>query len=124
MWHGLLVGRGSDYPTTVNKKTCHTIAKSHAEQKDNRVLARPTDGIAPPLAVYVGHGRASIISVDGRLARKIETQKGVEDWLSRLQREHPVPSHGLSKAGIRKMISRLHQELALYEGSQEVKSVK
>ena len=48
----------------------------------------------------------------------------LEDWLSRMQREHPAPSHGLSKAGIRKMIARLHEELALYEGSQEVKSIK
>jgi len=28
-----------------------------------------------------------------------------------LQQEHPAPSHGLSKAGIRKMIARLHEEL-------------
>ncbi len=48
----------------------------------------------------------------------------LEDWLSRLQREHPAPSQGLSKAGIRKMIARLHEELAFYEGSQEVNSVK
>ena len=48
----------------------------------------------------------------------------LEQWLSRLQQEHPAPSHGLSKAGIRKMIARLHEELAIYEGSQEVKSVK
>lgn len=48
----------------------------------------------------------------------------LEQWLSRLQREHPAPSHGLSKAGLRKMIARLHEELAVYEGRQEVKSVK
>ena len=48
----------------------------------------------------------------------------LEQWLARLQQEHPAPSHGLSKAGIRKMIARLHEELAIYEGSQEVKSVK
>jgi hypothetical protein len=48
----------------------------------------------------------------------------LEDWLARLQREHPAPSHGLSKAGIRKMIARLHEELAVYEGSQEVQSTK
>lgn len=47
----------------------------------------------------------------------------LEQWLSRLQQEHPAPSHGLSKAGIRKLIARLHEELAFYEGSQEVKSV-
>jgi hypothetical protein len=47
----------------------------------------------------------------------------LENWLARLQRDHPAPSFGLSKAGIRKMIARLHEELAVYEGSQEVKSV-
>lgn len=46
----------------------------------------------------------------------------LEDWLSRLQREHQAASHGLSKAGIRKMIARLHEELAIYEGGQEVHS--
>lgn len=48
----------------------------------------------------------------------------LEDWLVRLQRDYPVPNKGLTKAGIRKMIARLHEELAFYEGSQEVKSVK
>jgi hypothetical protein len=48
----------------------------------------------------------------------------LEGWLRRLQQEHPAPSHGLSKAGIRKMIARLHEELAIYEGSQEVHSTK
>jgi hypothetical protein len=48
----------------------------------------------------------------------------LEEWLARLQREHPAPSHGLSKAGVRKMIARLHEELAVYEGTQEVESAK
>lgn len=48
----------------------------------------------------------------------------LEEWLSKLQREHPAPSKGLTKAGIRKMISRLHEELAIYEGGQEVDSEK
>jgi hypothetical protein len=48
----------------------------------------------------------------------------LEQWLARLQHEHPAPSHGLSKAGVRKMIARLHEELAIYEGSQEVHSSK
>ena len=48
----------------------------------------------------------------------------LEQWLSRLHQEHPAPSHGLSKAGVRKMIARLHEELAVYEGTQEVKSAK
>lgn len=61
-------------------------------------------------------------------AQEYESAKGelshLEQWLSRLQGEHPAPSNGLSKAGIRKMIARLHEELAFYEGSQEVKSAK
>jgi hypothetical protein len=43
----------------------------------------------------------------------------LEDWLKRLQQEHPLPAKGLTKAGIRKMIARLHEELALYEGGRE-----
>jgi hypothetical protein len=31
---------------------------------------------------------------------------------------------GCARAGIRKMIARLHEELAFYEGSQEVKSAR
>jgi hypothetical protein len=53
-----------------------------------------------------------------------EELRHLEDWLARLQREHPIPQKGLTKAGIRKMIARLHEELALYEGSEEVKSTR
>ena len=53
-----------------------------------------------------------------------EELRHLEDWLLRLQREHPVPEKGLTKAGVRKMIARLHEELAVYEGSEEVKSAK
>lgn len=48
----------------------------------------------------------------------------LEEWLARLQQEHPNPSKGLTKAGICKMIPRLHEELAMYEGSQEVGAAK
>ncbi len=44
----------------------------------------------------------------------------LEDWLARLQQEQGNSGNGLAKAGIRKMIARLHEELAVYEGSQEV----
>jgi len=44
----------------------------------------------------------------------------LEDRLRRLQQSHPLGSKGFTKAGIRKLIARLHEELALYEGSQEV----
>jgi hypothetical protein len=44
----------------------------------------------------------------------------LEERLHRLQQRHPLGAKGFTKAGIRKMIARLHEELALYEGSQEV----
>ena len=44
----------------------------------------------------------------------------LEDKLHRLQQSHPLGAKGFTKAGIRKMIARLHEELALYEGSQEI----
>ena len=51
-----------------------------------------------------------------------EELKSLEDRLDRLQREHPLPQKGLTKAGVRKLIARLHEELAVFEGKQEVGS--
>jgi hypothetical protein len=34
---------------------------------------------------------------------------------------HPIGPKGFTKAGIRKMIARLHEEMAVYEGSEEAK---
>ena len=48
----------------------------------------------------------------------------LEDWLQRLQQDHPIPEKGLTKAGVRKMIARLHEELAIYEGSRELHQPK
>ncbi|HEV7297879.1 MAG TPA: hypothetical protein VGN72_00820 [Tepidisphaeraceae bacterium] len=41
--------------------------------------------------------------------------------LQTLQASHPAGSKGLTKAGVRKMIARLHEELAVYEGSEEMR---
>ena len=41
--------------------------------------------------------------------------------LDRLQQTHPIGSKGFTKAGIRRMIARLQEELAVYEGSEEVR---
>jgi len=49
-----------------------------------------------------------------------EELRSLEEWLADLQRKHPNPAKGLTKAGLRKMIARLHEELAVYEGTQEV----
>jgi hypothetical protein len=44
----------------------------------------------------------------------------LEDRLHRSQQSYPLGEKAFTKAGIRKMIARLHEELALYEGSQEI----
>jgi hypothetical protein len=41
--------------------------------------------------------------------------------LEQLQQSHPAGSKGFTKAGVRKMIARLHEELAIYEGSAEIR---
>ncbi|HZZ78287.1 MAG TPA: hypothetical protein VFE62_07200 [Gemmataceae bacterium] len=45
----------------------------------------------------------------------------LEERLRKLQEEGPIATKGFTKAGIRKMIARLHEELAFYEGSEEVR---
>ena len=61
------------------------------------------------------------------IANAVEYQKTQEDIrslearLERLQQTHPLGSKGFTKAGIRKMISRLHEALAEYEGSAEAR---
>jgi hypothetical protein len=45
----------------------------------------------------------------------------LEARLKHLQQGEPIGSKGFTKAGIRKMIARLHEELAVYEGSEEAR---
>ncbi len=65
-----------------------------------------------------------MISNANEYGKAQEELRQLEEWLARLQREHPNASKGLTKAGVRKMIARLHEELAIYEGSQEVAAAK
>ena len=61
------------------------------------------------------------------IANSVEYQKAQEEIralearLESLQQAHPIGSKGFTKAGIRKMIARLHEELAVYEGSEEAR---
>jgi hypothetical protein len=61
------------------------------------------------------------------IANNTEYQKAqeeiqlLEERLRRLQDAHAIGKKGFTKAGIRKMIARLHEELALYEGSEEAR---
>jgi len=50
-----------------------------------------------------------------------EEMRILEKRLERLQQTHPIGSKGFTKAGIRKMIARLHEELAVFEGSEEAR---
>lgn len=50
-----------------------------------------------------------------------EELRSLEDRLIRLQQTNPVGSKGFTKAGIRKMIARIQEELALFEGSEEAR---
>ncbi len=63
-----------------------------------------------------------MIATPVEYAKAREEIQHLEDWLRRLDRDHPIPAKGLTRAGIRKMIARLHEELAFYEGSREVHS--
>lgn len=40
----------------------------------------------------------------------------LDERLTRLQLANPLGEKGFTKAGIRKMIARLHEDLAIYEG--------
>ena len=53
-------------------------------------------------------------------ARACEELQLLERRLARLLQDHPGPAKGLTKAGVRKMIARLHEELGAYEGALEV----
>ena len=57
-------------------------------------------------------------------ARVQSELRQLEERLSRLQQSHPLGAKGFTKAGIRKMIARLHEELALYEGSLDTDQVE
>ena len=47
--------------------------------------------------------------------------QSLEERLQRLQLTNPLGSKGFTKAGIRKMIARLHEELAAFEGSEDAR---
>ena len=46
----------------------------------------------------------------------------LQDRLTRLQREYPIGVNGFTKAGIRKLIAKLNEELAVFEGSEEART--
>ena len=61
-----------------------------------------------------------MISSQGEYQKAQEEIRSLEQRLQRLQETSPN-AKGFTKAGIRKVIARLHEELAVYEGNQESK---
>lgn len=61
------------------------------------------------------------------IANEMEYRKAQEEIrilearLERLQETNPIGTKGFTKAGIRKIIARLHEELAVFEGSEEAR---
>jgi len=62
------------------------------------------------------------------IATEIEYEKAqlelrqLQKRLERLQQDHPIGENGFTKAGICKLIARLNEELAVFEGSEEARS--
>lgn len=50
-----------------------------------------------------------------------EELRELEERLEKLQQANPIGSKGFTKAGIRKMIARIQEELAVFEGSEEAR---
>jgi hypothetical protein len=48
--------------------------------------------------------------------------QSLQDRLAELLKNHAVGDKGFTKAGIRKLIARLNEELAVFEGSEEARS--
>jgi hypothetical protein len=48
--------------------------------------------------------------------------RDLQSRLEAIQRDHPIGDKGFTKAGIRKLIARINEELAIYEGSEEARS--
>jgi hypothetical protein len=63
-----------------------------------------------------------MISTASEYQKAQEELRQMESWLQRLQQEPATPEKGLTKAGVRKMIARLHEELAMYEGGLTMRS--
>jgi hypothetical protein len=63
-----------------------------------------------------------VIATKSEYERAESELRDLQARLERLQREHPLDENGFTKAGIRKLIARLNEELAVFEGSEEARS--
>jgi hypothetical protein len=47
--------------------------------------------------------------------------RDLQSRLEQIQRDHPLGEKGFTKAGIRKLIARLNEELAVFEGGEQAR---
>jgi hypothetical protein len=69
---------------------------------------------------FVGRSEAMIAN-DTEYCKAQDEIRVLQERLDRLQQSNSIGTKGLTKAGIRKLIARLHEELAVYEGREETR---
>jgi hypothetical protein len=63
-----------------------------------------------------------MITTINEYEKAMEEIQELECRLSTLLKSNPIGQKGFTKAGVRKLISKLHEELAVYEGSAEARN--
>lgn len=61
-----------------------------------------------------------MISSQAEYEKAEQELRDLQSRLDDLKSRHPHGEKGFTKAGIRKMMARLNEELAIYEGSHEI----
>jgi len=65
-----------------------------------------------------------VITTETEYERALAELRDLQDRLASLQKNQPIGDKGLTKAGIRKLIARLNDELAVFEGSEEARALR
>lgn len=74
------------------------------------------------VVLFLPSGNGIMITSQTEYEKTLVELRDLQDRLERLQKEHPIGEKGFTKAGIRKLIARLNEELAVYEGSEEARA--
>lgn len=65
-----------------------------------------------------------MIDNEQEYAKAQKELQDLEERLRDLQSTNPLGSKGFTKAGIHKLIARIHEELAIYESSVELRTAR
>ena len=99
--------------------TAHRNKNMDQQKKPEQKILNPAEDQDMPLQKMQRQTIPQILLTEYQKAQ--EEIRGLEERLERLLQTYPIGSKGFTKAGIRKMIARLHEELAVYEGSEEAR---